>query len=162
MNRLFKLSPALALLGCASTPVGYETGTPPDERDAVHRTTPAPRVEDPDELLRTSVRATLAIPVEQAEDWFFARNLSEVIRGTDSIPAIRGTTTLTGAWGQPGDRRRVELSDDGTALEQVLENNLPERFTYVVWNYTSDAAKYVEYGVGEFRFEAAGEKTQVI
>ncbi len=61
---------------------------------------------------------------------------------------MRGTTPLTPAWCNPGNRRRVERDDDTTALEQVLNNELPHRFHYVVWNYTSDAAKYVDMGGG--------------
>ena len=108
-------------------------------------------------LTSTSVTATLDVAVEDVEAWFFARRLEDMLRGSDRIPAVRGTVLLSQGWGQPGNRRRVELEDDSTALEQVLDNELPARFHYVVWNYTSKVARYVDYGIGEFRFEPAGE-----
>lgn len=53
------------------------------------------------------------------------------------------------------------LHDGGTALEEILVSDLPGRFRYVVWNYDTEAAAYVRYGVGEFRFTRAGERTEV-
>ncbi len=142
--------------GCSSpTAVGYGPGIRPAERDRLHRSTPIPKIAKMEQLTATTVAETFDVPLSFAQNWFLKMPLSEALLGTEQIPGVRGTTSLTqGEWGQVGARRRVDIKDNSSALEQILVCELPERFRYVVWNYTSDAAKYVRYGVGEFRFEA--------
>jgi hypothetical protein len=57
------------------------------------------------------------------------------------------------------------LTDDTTAVEQVLEKTrTPDsyRFRYVVWNYTTAAARPLLYGLGEFLYTAQGpDRTHV-
>ncbi len=161
MARRFLL-PLLLLHACATpVAVGYAPGTTPEQRDALHRETPPPVVEEPSDLVAVTVEEVFEVPLSTVDAWFVDEPLEDVLRGTGEIPAVLGTVPLSAGWGTPGDRRRVELADDSTALEQVLANEMPGRFHYVVWNYTSDAARYVDYGVGEFRFVAEGERTRV-
>ncbi|NUP05996.1 MAG: hypothetical protein HOW73_08050 [Polyangiaceae bacterium] len=154
---------SLTLLACASPPaIGYEPQTTPAERDELHRTTPIPATASIDELTSTTVTAVFDVPQEYMTAWFTELPLDKALPGTDELPGVARTEPLTeGPWGVKGARRRVVLKDDSTALEQIVEVELPNRVQYVVWNYTSDAAKYVEYGIGEFRFVRAGDKTEV-
>ena len=161
MSRLIPLFPALALLGCAAPAVGYAPGTTAAQRDQLHRNTTPPEVAELTALTSTTVQAEFDLPIDELERWFLDKPLEDILRGHESIPAVRTTVPLSDAWGRPGDRRRVELADQSAALEQVLDNELPVRFRYVVWNYTSNVARYVDYGVGEFRFEPAGNRTRV-
>lgn len=164
MTRTFPLLVlSLTLFACAApTAVGYAPGTSATERDRLHRTTPTPQVEPIEELTATTVTADFDAPLTYMTQWFTDLDLTQVMTGTDELPAVTGTVMLSdGPWGAVGSRRRVALSDNSTALEQIVEAQLPGRVRYVVWNYTSDAASYVEYGVGEFRFEAVGDKTRV-
>ncbi|MEM6991052.1 MAG: SRPBCC family protein [Myxococcota bacterium] len=162
---MFKLVGLLALplvSACAApAAVGYAPGTSPEQRDALHRSTPPPPVAETGELIATTAVATLDVTLDDVEAWFLAAKIEDVLRGTKKIPAVEATTPLSGGWGGDDDRRRVELEDDSTALEQILEAEFPTRFRYVVWNYTSKVAKYVDYGVGEFQFERAGSQTKV-
>jgi|GEM_PF-1930574 len=157
----FTVFSALLVAACGGpTAVGYEEGTTPAQRERLHRATPAPTVAPLDQLTATTVVADFAVPREFAVEWFVAMPLERTLTGTDDVPGVRRSVMLTeGDWGQPGARRRVEVKDDSTALEQILEARLPDAFRYVVWNYTSDAARYVRYGVGEFNFESAGDGT---
>ncbi|MBL4683026.1 MAG: SRPBCC family protein [Nannocystaceae bacterium] len=160
---LAALVSACGLLGACRTTVavGYAPGTAPTERDQLHSTTPPPHIAGPSELTATTVTDTFEIPIEFASKWFIAMPLSEALPGTADVPGVTNTVPLSEGWGGVGARRRVEVKDGSTALEQILESNLPERFRYVVWNYTSSAARHVRYGVGEFRFVPVDGKTRV-
>ena len=53
----------------------------------------------------------------------------------------------------PGARRLVCLSDGSTLTEQLLANEIfSDRavFRYIVWNYSTAAARPIRYAVGEF------------
>jgi hypothetical protein len=82
-------------------------------------------------------------------------SLKDAIHKTSSLPGVTGDYPLGNIpFGTPGARRLVCLSDRSTLEEQVLEleqNKNFYRFRYIVWNYTSKAARPIEYGVGEFR-----------
>jgi hypothetical protein len=82
---------------------------------------------------------------------------------TSRLPGVVGTTLLTKTWGEVGSRRIVHLSDGGRATEQIVALEPGERFRYLVWDYTTAAARPVAYAIGEFRFLPAGEdRTEVV
>jgi hypothetical protein len=76
------------------------------------------------------------------------------IRKSDALPGVSGTYLLTnGEWGAPGSRRLTCLTDGSTAEEQILLNDrslTSAEFRYIVWNYTTEKARPVLYGVGDF------------
>jgi hypothetical protein len=71
-----------------------------------------------------------------------------------------------GTFGKPGSRRLTCLSDGSTLEEEVLQQEQTSnsfRFRYVVWNYTSEAAHPILYGVGDFHdAELGGERTHIV
>lgn len=81
------------------------------------------------------------------------------------LPGVVETVALTpGGFGPVGGRHLVHLSDGTTVVEQVLENTLTPsawRFRYVVWGYTTPAAKPLRYGLGDFLYAAEGDKTRL-
>jgi hypothetical protein len=86
-----------------------------------------------------------------------SRPLEEQISKSDELPGIAGTYPLTpGEFGATGSRRLDCLTDGSTLVEQVLFSD-QNRFRYIVWNYTSEKAAAVSYGIGEFLYEARGE-----
>ena len=95
-----------------------------------------------------------------------ARPLEQAIRPTKDLPGVSGTFRLSnGPYGSVGARRLVCLTDGSTAVEEVLltdSNDGSQRFRYVVWNYTNEKFRDVEYAVGEFiRTQPAPDKTHV-
>ena len=123
---------------------------------------PTPVVDASDELTPTTVTAVFDVSRDVFAAWFIGVPLEAQLKGTDPIPGVKHTELLSGTWGQKGARRRVVLTDGGEALEEIIESDLPDTFRYIVWNYTTEAAAYVRYGVGEFRFEPVGDTTRVI
>ena len=81
-------------------------------------------------------------------------SLNQAIRKSDSLPGVSGTYALTsGDFGKPGSRRLVCLTDGSTTEEEVLEKSRDKnsaQFRYVVWNYTTEKARPILYGVGHF------------
>jgi len=81
------------------------------------------------------------------------------------LPGVAGTCPLTAeGFGPVGGRHLVFLTDGSTVVEQVLDNSRSAdawRFRYVVWGYSTPAAKPLRYGVGDFLYTAEGERTRV-
>jgi hypothetical protein len=92
--------------------------------------------------------------------------LNQVLRGLNSLPGVSGDFMLTkGAFGAPGSRHIVCLTDGGSVEEESLEREQDAssgRFRYIVWNYQTPKARPIVYGVGEFRSLAMdGSHTRV-
>ena len=87
-----------------------------------------------------------------------AKPLESAVRGAGSLPGVVRTSMLTpGEFGAPGSRRLVHLSDTSTLVEEVLAREQSEQtflFRYVVWNFQGPSAGKVDFGVGEFYYEA--------
>jgi hypothetical protein len=95
-----------------------------------------------------------------------SRPLQETIRPMKDMPGVSGTFRLSdGPYGTVGARRLVCLTDGSIAVEEVLlaeSHNDSRRFRYVVWNYTREKMRDVDYAVGEFvHSPIAPDKTQV-
>jgi hypothetical protein len=82
------------------------------------------------------------------------RSLEQTIDRHTSLPGVSGTYVLTERkWGEPGGRRLTCLTDGSTLEEQVLahaQEGKTYHFRYVVWNYTTEKARPIVYGVGDF------------
>ena len=95
-----------------------------------------------------------------------SRPLEETIRPMKDMPGVSGTFRLSkGPYGSVGARRLVCLTDGSIAVEEVLHTEArsdSRRFRYVVWNYTREKMRDVDYAVGEFvHTQIAPDKTQV-
>jgi hypothetical protein len=128
--------------------------------------TPAPAVAGPERL------------VSHVEAAVIDRPFAEVLRAVDAtplpvrhppaagLPGVTATRALTPeGFGPVGGRHLVFLSDGTTVVEQVLVNDRSQdawRFRYVVWGYTTAAAKPLRYGVGDFLYAPEGpDRTRV-
>ena len=127
--------------------------------------TPAPSVAGPDKLVSRTEEIVIDRPLAHVLAAVDATPLSDSIAEAGGLPGVRGSHVLAGgAFDQPGSRHMIFLPDDTTAVEQVLEKTTTpasRRFRYVVWNYTTAAAKPLRYGLSEFHYTAQGERTHV-
>lgn len=122
--------------------------------------TPHPAVEPVDRLVSHTeeivINQPLSVALSAAD-----KPLQDVVRHPNSLPGVAGDYRLTeGEFGAPGSRRLVCLTDGSTLEEQVLERTRTSnsyRFRYVVWNYTTEQARPVAYGVGDFLYSGIGE-----
>jgi hypothetical protein len=98
----------------------------------------------------------VAMPRKDFLTAFLNSPLQRFIQGTADLPGVDHTEPLTERrFPQVGSIRLVVLNDGATAHEEVLtcdENHL----RYRVNNYTSEAAKPIEWGLGEFTFQSIG------
>ena len=116
---------------------------------------PPPAVDPGAPMIARTERIVIERPVRVLSDWMRTAKLEDQLRPTKGLPGVVGATQLTpGPWGDPGARRIVHLSDGASATEQVLEFIPAERFRYLVWDYTTAAARPIAYAVGEFRYVA--------
>lgn len=127
--------------------------------------TPHPPVAGPDRLVSRTEEITIDRPLDEVLAANDATSLVDTIARDSELPGVRGTYVLAGGkFDLPGSRHMLFLTDDTTAVEQVLEKTRTPtsyRFRYVVWNYTTAAAKPLLYGLGEFLYTAQGDKTHV-
>jgi hypothetical protein len=78
--------------------------------------------------------------------------LKYFLPGTDKLAGVETTKSLTkNEFPEAGSVRRVILKNGETANEEVVELQTGY-FRYKVTDYTTEQAKPLEYGVGEFRF----------
>lgn len=152
------LASAAGLAACAApAAIGTDPALSPEERDRIQRAAARPDIAPGEALRAVTLSFTVEVPLAQMTAWFATAPLEDIAGGTSDIPAVARTELLTERWGGANARRRVILDDGSTALEDILVDDLPARFRYIAWNYTSDAARFVEYGVGEFRLSDADD-----
>jgi hypothetical protein len=92
--------------------------------------------------------------------------LEDTVQQQGSLPSVAGTYPLTPrAFGGPGSRRLVCLTDGSTLREEVvaLRRDAHSRyFHYIVWCYTTESARPIQYGVGTFEHIALpGGRTHI-
>jgi hypothetical protein len=117
-------------------------------------------------LVSHTEEITIERPLDQVMDLLARTKLEQAIAKTASLASVAGTSMLTGGdFGPVGSRRLACLTDGSTLEGEVLQNDRTAgaaRFRYVVWNYTTDAARPVSYAVGYFeRTALPGDRTHV-
>src|SRR5215469_13930691 len=127
--------------------------------------TPAPIVAAVKELVSHAEEINIDRPLSAVLN-SLDKPLEDIIHKTNSLPGVSGSYMLTkGEFGAPGSRRLNCLSDGTSLVEEVLEserNSSTFRFRYVVWNYTTEKARPIEYGVGNFFYsDIGGGRTHV-
>lgn len=166
MRTLVGAAIAFLITACSGAEPAPRTPGGPCAPPAGFSNVPPPTVAPLRELVAHTEEIVVDLPL--AEEAAVAKRLTleDVIDPNSPLPGIHGTFQLTdGAFGAPGTRRLVCLTDGSTLVEQVLENtSAADRtsFRYVVWNYTSEQARAITYGVGHFvRTPAGARRTRV-
>ena len=125
--------------------------------------TPHPEVAPVEQLVSHTEEIVVAKPLDRVLSESQQTPLKQAIKESDSLPGVAGEHLLTGgAFGQAGSRRLVCLTDGTSTEEQVLLQNQSKahaEFRYVVWNYTTEKAKPILYGVGDFVWTDLGNGT---
>jgi hypothetical protein len=102
------------------------------------------------------------VPFARFTAWHRTASLEKLLKGNDELPGVTGTKPLNDIpFREVGSRRLVCLTDGGSAVEQILLDQPPSTFAYVVWAYTTPQAAAIEYGYGQFWFRPDGEATMV-
>lgn len=78
--------------------------------------------------------------------------LAKVLHRFLVVPAVIGTTDLSGAWSLPGSTRTVLTSDGRRLREKVTEWQRPSRFAYRVSGFSGAIGKLVSSATGEWDF----------
>ena len=159
-KRVRCLMAALALACVARVGTSQDCVLPQGFKDM-----PPPKVAPVEQLVSHSEEIVVAKPLDAVLSESQKTPLKQAIRKSDSLPGVAGEHVLTGGgFGQVGSRRLVCLTDGTSTEEQVLLNSQsksPAEFRYVVWNYTTERAKPIFYGVGDFVWTDLGNgKTQ--
>ena len=121
---------------------------------------PHPEVAPLDQLVSHSEDIVVARPLAVVLKTTNSMDLRHTVKPTSALPGVEGTYLLTKQFdhfGAPGSRQFDCLSDGSTLEEQSLirtQTAQDSRFRYVVWNYTTAAARPIRYGVGEFHYVA--------
>ena len=158
----FLLLVIIASLSAASDAAAQVCAPPSSFVDVPHPTLAAPEL-----LVSHTEEVTVDQPLAVVLDTASRTDLKDAIHKSSSLPGVSGEHPLNDIpFGTPGARRLVCLSDGSTLEEQVLErerNQTSSRFRYIVWNYTTQQARPIEYGIGEFRHtEMPGGRTHIV
>jgi len=102
------------------------------------------------------------VPFAKFTAWHRTASLEKLLKGNDELPGVTATRPLNDIpFRDVGSRRLVCLTDGGSAVEQILLDQPPSTFAYVVWAYSTPQAAAIEYGYGQFWFRPDGEATIV-
>jgi hypothetical protein len=159
VQRVRALIPAAMVVGCApSTPlpkVPSGSWTRKAQREEL-------RPNAADALATRTIEFDVATPPQVFVPAFYKGELAEFVPGTESIPGVHHTESLTHVvYPEVGSVRLVCLHDVNTAEEEVLEQD-ETHLRYFVSNYTSPQAEPVEYAIGQFRFSPIEGGTHVV
>ncbi|MEM7667284.1 MAG: SRPBCC family protein [Pseudomonadota bacterium] len=149
---LLAAAASLSLISCASNPTPPtappELTSPPALSDGWHATFHTIKVID----------APL-IPLQQ---WIVASNeLVLAMEETEQIKKPVDVRVVSGTWPEKGSVRWVKLSDGHYTYERVLENRLPEHFSYQIWGLTSGASDHITYAKGQWDWrEVENDKSE--
>ncbi len=123
--------------------------------------TPHPPVAPVEQLVSRTEEITINRPLAEVLACIDTLSLADWIALDTSLPGVLGTYMLAGErFDKPGSRHMIFLTDGSIAIEQVLTYaRTPTRhhFNYVVWGYTSKAARALRYGLGDFIYSDAGD-----
>ncbi|WP_158542991.1 SRPBCC family protein [Phytoactinopolyspora halophila] len=125
----------------------------------------------PDLAAEGYVSHTETIFIGVPRDEFYAwvndpqRDLSDLVEGTDDLPAIKDTENLRGNWDpntdRAGHRRRVEFETGHYVAEEVLVDS-KETFRYMIWGFTNLPQRLaISHAVAEFTYEVVDDGTQL-
>ena len=157
-RRMLYAGAALALACIVRVGAGQDCALPQGFKD-----TPHPEVAPVEQLVSHTEEIVVAKPIDRVLSQSQQTPLKQAIKKSDSLPGVAGEHLLTGgAFGQAGSRRLVCLTDGTSTEEQVLLRNQSKthaEFRYVVWNYTTEKARPILYGVGEFVWTDLGNGT---
>jgi len=158
----FLLLLVIGSLSAASDTAAQVCVPPPGFVDVPH-----PTLAGPELLVSHTEEITVDQPLAVVLDTASRTDLKDAIHKSSSLPGVSGEHPLNNvSFPAPGARRLVCLSDGSTLEEQVLDqerNQTSSRFRYIVWNYTTQQARPIEYGIGEFRHtEMPGGRTHIV
>jgi|BarGraIncu00222A_1022003.scaffolds.fasta_scaffold168927_1 hypothetical protein len=103
-----------------------------------------------------SVIRTATVPVADLFDVVVAEDvLPKVLHGYLVLPAVIGTSDVTGPWSVPGSQRRVLTSDGRSVRERLTGWERPTRFAYRVDDFSGTIAQLADHADGEWEFSDA-------
>jgi hypothetical protein len=91
---------------------------------------------DPALTISATVSVSIDAPVEQVFDWFLDLDIARVLNGYGPLPAVLETYDQTGSWDTPGQKRKLSMSSNIRATQEILVCDRPEFFAYRVTGFT--------------------------
>ena len=110
------------------------------------------------------LESSRAVPVEVGDA--FDRLLPHPLTGLMSrryglLPPVREVRDQSGPWGRVGQTRTVVLADGGTMRERLTEVVRPERFDYVLTDFTGALKPLVSHVEGSWVFAPEGTGVRI-
>ena len=125
-------------------------------------TAPAPAESD-GTYAKCRVEEMIDLPAEDFFDWYMNEPIENFMLGTLVVPPITGTEAIPGPeWGRAGAARKIFFKDGTTALERILETDLPNGYRYQPWAYTSPVRLLSDYAVSEMRVLPEDGKSRIV
>lgn len=111
--------------------------------------------------LRARVSTRVPVPPNVAFDHIALVDPSAIFTGYGPLPAVVGIDNQSGAWDAPGQSRRVQLSDGGSACERLTDFQRPRSFAYQADEFTGVLGRLSDQARGRWRFLPADGGTMI-
>lgn len=114
---------------------------------------------------KVSVTRRAVIPGSAKEVFLFIAAqdvLPKILTGYGPLPAVLGTSDVTGPWDTPGSSRIVHLADASTVREQVTDYDFAKYFAYKTSDFGNPLLGSLATGAtGQWTFRQTAEGTAV-
>lgn len=90
----------------------------------------------PDLCVSATTTVRIEAPASDVYDWFCDLDISRVLNGYGPLPGVVRTTDQTGKWTIPGQTRKLEMSGNIGAIQEILIAQRPHFFAYRVQEFT--------------------------
>ncbi|TVR71389.1 MAG: hypothetical protein EA415_11320 [Sphaerobacteraceae bacterium] len=90
----------------------------------------------PDLCVSATAHVRINAPVDEVYDWFCGLDISRVLNGYGPLPGVERTTEQTGSWTTPRETRKLEMSGNIRARQEILIAERPFFFAYRVREFT--------------------------
>ena len=97
---------------------------------------PQTRMGDPDLCVSATAATSIKVRQDDLFHWFTRLDISRVLNGYGPLPAVHRTIEQSGDWSAPGQTRKLEMSGNITARQEVLVCERPAFFAYRVTEFT--------------------------
>lgn len=110
------------------------------------------------------LESSRAVPVETVDafDRLLTHPITDLMsRRYGLLPPIREVRDQSGPWERPGQTRTIVLADGGTMRERLTEVERPERFDYVLTDFTGALRPLVSHVDGSWAFAPEGTGVRI-
>jgi hypothetical protein len=123
---------------------------------------PPDLIGDPALAISSTVSVSIDASAKQVFDWFLDLDIARVLNGYGPLPAVLETYDQTGSWDTPGQKRKLSMSSNIRATQEILVCDRPSFFAYRVTGFTHALDRFAYGAEARFWFEPSSDQNTIM